>query len=258
MNYKNIRIKNNREKTISGRLFRSGSADKRTVVFCHGLFSTQDGYKISGMRDDFIQWGFDLFTFDFSFSGESEDVFFNLSLEQEVLDLKYVFNYLASTGAGDIHIIGSSMGGTVSLVAASRDRLFQKRSLLRSLVTIAAPVDLCGLVRKLAGLDDTESLDENGASEIDGVTVNNRFISELCKTDIIQSIKDIEIPVLSIQGDADKTVDIMNLNLIREHLKSSGRQIIISGGDHCLNSINHINTLKGHIKEWLTGFYLTQ
>jgi pimeloyl-ACP methyl ester carboxylesterase len=255
MNHENIRIKNNRGKSISGRLYRAGPADKRMVIFCHGLLSTQDGYKISRMRDDILNWGFALFTFDFSFSGESEDVFFNLSVEQEVLDLKYVFNYLASTGIDDLHIIGSSMGGTVSLIAASRDRLFQKKSLLKSLVTIASPIDLCGLVRKLTGIENPDALEVNGATEIDGVAVNNRFYKEMCETDILQSINKIEVPLLSFHGDADETVDRANLDLIREHLTSPGKQVIIEGGDHSLSSSNHLNILKDHIREWLAGFY---
>jgi pimeloyl-ACP methyl ester carboxylesterase len=207
------------------------------------------------MRDDFLDWGFDLFTFDFSFCGESEDLLFNLSLEQEVLDLKYAFNHLVSGGVTDIHIVGSSMGGTVSLIAASREKLFRKKSLLTSLVTIASPVDLRGLVRKLTGIKNPEALDIKGATEIEGVAVKNSFFRELCKADILQSVRNIEVPLLSIHGDADETVGIENLDLIREHLKSPGRQIVIDGGDHSLNGAGQITTLKHHIKEWLSEFY---
>jgi pimeloyl-ACP methyl ester carboxylesterase len=255
MNYERVRIKNNRGKTISGRLYMSGSSDKRTIIYCHGLLSTQDGYKISRMRDDLLDWGFDLFTFDFSFSGESEDVLYNLSLEQEVLDLKCVFDYLASGGVNDIHIIGSSMGGTVSLMAASGDTLFQNKSLLTSLVTIASPVDLCGLMRKLTATENPEALDRNGATEIEGIAVNNGFFRELCDTDILRSIANLEVPLLSIHGDADETVAVMNLDLIRKHLKSAGRQEIITGGDHSLNATDHINRLKEYVKEWLAEWY---
>ncbi len=255
MKYRNIRLINSRGKGISCRLYRYEAGNKRLVVFCHGLFSTQDGYKISQMRDDIVSWGFDLLTFDFSYCGESEDILFNLSFEQEIRDLKTVFDYISSTGVDDIHVIGSSMGGTVALVAASREDFLNNKDLLKSLVTMATPVDLCGLVKKLTGIPDMEDIDKQGFTEIEGIAVNNRFFRELCETDPVQSIGSIGVPLLSFHGDADETVDCNNLNLIRDHLNSPGKQVLLRGGDHSLTGSDHINSLKNHIKEWLEGFY---
>ena len=63
----NVQFTNDKNQKIAARIYYKEAITKTGVIFCHGLFSGKDGYKITRLAGDIVNAGYTLFTFDFSF-----------------------------------------------------------------------------------------------------------------------------------------------------------------------------------------------
>ena len=238
---------NNRKQRISGRIYRGDENSLTGVIYCHGLFSDKDGYKITRLADTIVSAGTILLSFDFSFAGESPGDISEISLLQEVEDLgSAVAFFRDKTGISGLHLIGSSMGGAVALLYASRPGHG-----IKSVITIAAPADIENMADLMFSVSDKGIPPAEGMTFVEGHNIKNRFYHELKSVDMISQLKKIDVPVLAIHGGRDEVVDIKNIHLIRENIKSSCRTHIIESGDHSLVRDMDIAVLGDLIISWL-------
>lgn len=237
---------NNKDQKIAGRIYKPAATSRNGVIFCHGLFSSKDAYKIVNMADDIVKAGFELLTFDFSFVGESGGDFREFSILQEVEDLRSAVNYFRGRNISAINLIGSSMGGAVSLLFAS-----ENPGVIKSLTLIATPVKMPGLLNKINPALDINSIPADGMSYIEGVQVNNKFFIEASSIDTIKSVQAIKIPTLIIHGKKDAVVDFSNATLIYDLLKIEKKLVSIDDGEHNLTRSSDISILKENIINWM-------
>jgi pimeloyl-ACP methyl ester carboxylesterase len=122
--------------TLSGHLYGSG---RWGVVLAHMYPSDQTSW--SAVAERLAQEGYLVLTFDFRGYGESEGSKDIQHLDRDVFAAAL---YLRNAGASDIVLVGASMGGTASLVAAST---LQTMSSLRlaGVATLSAPASFKGL-----------------------------------------------------------------------------------------------------------------
>lgn len=239
---------NNRGLDLAGRIYSSKSNTKSGVIFSHGLFSSKDGYKITRMAHAITGSGYDLMTFDFTFSGESAGSIAEISIYEEVEDLKCAIKVFKGRGIEKIHLMGSSMGAAVTILTASTG-LFE----IESLILIAAPVFFTKLI-PVMNKSELDSLDLNNYTNITGVKVNNRFIRELFETDMISAIKKINLPSLLVHGKMDAVVDFSNLDIYIQNSPSKCTSLIIEDGDHNLTRDSDISIISENVKRWLGKF----
>jgi uncharacterized protein len=239
---------NNKNQKIAGRIYKPAAQSRGGVIFCHGFFSGKDAYKIVNMADDIVKAGFELLTFDFSFVGESGGDFKEFSILQEVEDLRSAVNYFQTRNIGAINLIGSSMGGTVSLLFAS-----ENLEVIKSLTLIATPIKMSELLNKINPALDISSISEDGMTYIEGVPVNNKFFIETSSIDTIKSVRTIRIPTLVIHGKKDAVVDFSNAKLIYELLQTEKKLVSIDDGEHNLTRSTDIRILKENIINWINS-----
>ena len=144
--------------------------------------------------------------------------------------------------------MGSSMGAAVTLLYAARGD-----ESIRSLILIAAPVDLRTLMLSGAGITDIRSLPEDGMTAIDGIPIKNTFFREIDRIDMTAAVSAIRVPVLAFHGGQDPVVDPRNAELLEELLVPFTKTVIIDDGDHNLTRDIDIRLMKETIIEWLTG-----
>ncbi|MCP4130291.1 MAG: alpha/beta hydrolase [bacterium] len=248
MNSEKVIFSNNKNQRISGRIYKSEEMSSVGVVFSHGLFSGKDGYKITRLAKDIVAAGFTLLTFDFSFCGESEGKIEDISILQEAEDLKSAVVFFKDYGIKDIHLMGSSMGGVVSLLYASK-----KSDGVKSLITIATPVKQVELFSDHTKIADIDLLPDDGVTLIDAIPVKNTFFKELKAIDLAAALNDITLPVLIFHGKKDSVVDISNAELLRKNLNGYTRSVIIEDGDHNLTRDEDLAVLRKNIVDWLIG-----
>lgn len=250
MNIENFTFLNSRGIQLAGRIYSENNNITSGVIFSHGLFSSKDGYKITSMAEDIVYCGLSLMTFDFTFSGESAGNIKDISIAEEVDDLMSAIEYFRNRGIKKIHLMGSSMGAAVTVLAASSG-LFE----LESLILIATPLDFTTLVPGLKK-ENIPLLDQNGYTSISGISVNNRFVKELFEINMIEAVKKIKIPSLVIHGERDMVVDKSNLEIYIKNCRCESFPVLIEGGDHNLTDESFICIITDNIKRWFGKFIL--
>jgi len=241
----NLYFYNNRGQRIAGRIYRDEEMSKKGVIFCHGLFSSKDGYKITMLSHDIVKAGYTLFTFDFSFVGQSEGHISELSILQEVEDLKSAFMFFKDYGLEEINLMGSSMGGVVSLLIT-----MEKKFEIKTLTLIATPVNLHSIIPDNLDIEGIDKLPDKEMTSLNGIQINNRFFRELKQINTDIAINNLMIPTIIIHGLSDKVVAISNARHLSKNLKSQKKLVIINGGDHHLSRESDINVLRENIIDW--------
>ena len=241
----NFTFLNNRNIELAGRIYKNNNS-LSGVIFSHGLFSSKDGYKITKMAEAIVNSGFNLMTFDFTFSGESPGSIKDISLEEEIDDLKCAINYFKETGIKKIHLMGSSMGAAITILTASLN-IYN----IESVMLIATPLSFKKLIPEFTE-NDINAMNLDGFTSIDGVLVNNHFIKEIFNINMIDAVKKINIPSLLIHGQKDNIVDIENLYLYIQNCPSACSYFIIEDGDHNLTKESDILTISEKVTDWLS------
>jgi putative redox protein len=102
----------------------AGAADRGgrpAVVLCHGMESTKEGTKHTALAARLSALGHPCLRFDFSYVGESEGAFEDLTISGEIEDLAGACAFLRARGAAELALVGSSLGGTVAVLYAATD-----------------------------------------------------------------------------------------------------------------------------------------
>ncbi len=244
----NLKFKNERGIELAGRIYSKEENYTSGVIFSHGLFSSKDGYKITRMAAAIVNCGYALMTFDFTFSGESQGNISDISVAEEVNDLKAAVNFFKSKGITKIHLMGSSMGAAVTILTASLG-LFE----IETLILIATPLKFSELIPEIKK-SDYESLDPEGYTSLSGIMVKNRFIKELFKIDMIDAVKKIKSPSLLVHGKLDKVVSFSNHKIFRENCVPECVSLVIEDGDHNLTREQDIDVISAEVERWLGKF----
>jgi uncharacterized protein len=114
------------------------------VIASHGLLSSKDSDKYIGLGERLVREGMALLRFDFRGIGESEGRLEDDTISGRIRDLGAAVGFVKSRiGLGDrIGLLGSSLGGYVSLIRASMEEGIQ------AVVTWATPFHLDNLRSK--------------------------------------------------------------------------------------------------------------
>jgi len=245
MNIENVNFQNNRGQSLSGKFYRCHNNSEKALVYSHGLFSSKDAYKITKLSESIVDSGYNLLTFDFSFSGDSAEKVSELSIYQELEDLRSAMEFVRSRGIEELHLIGSSMGGVVSLLYAADPAIE-----IKSLITIATPIRLTDLLANLTD-EDIESMSDREYTSIEGIPIRNSFFKELKRIDMTGAVKRINVPVLIFHGALDAVVGINNADIFTDNLVPMNRRVIIDDGDHNLTRESDLDVLRSNILTWL-------
>lgn len=109
-----------------------------TLITSHGLLSHQGTSKYRLLAQIFNGAGISVFTFDFAGCGKSGGNLWESTVSGRIQDLEVVLEYVSSfPEGGSISLLGSSMGGFVSLQAA-----FKWGDAITATVIWASPWDL--------------------------------------------------------------------------------------------------------------------
>ena len=91
------------------------------VILCHGMEASKEGVKSVRLATALAARGVNALRFDFSYVGESEGEFVDLTVTGEVEDLAGAWAFAGTRAGGRLGIIGSSLGGTVGLLFAAAE-----------------------------------------------------------------------------------------------------------------------------------------
>lgn len=132
---------------LAGLLHLPANLPTPAVICCHGMLSSKDSRKLAQIAEQLSMAGAAAVRFDFSGCGESRATLKDDLLSSRMRDLNAVLDYvkLQPWSDGTVGLFGSSLGGYLSLLAASAGR-----HSVQAVVCWATPFNL-GKIRSATG-----------------------------------------------------------------------------------------------------------
>jgi uncharacterized protein len=186
------------------------------VVCCHGLLSYKDSSKFVAIGEQYSSAGMVVIRFDFSGCGESTTAQKESLLFSRKRDLHSVLDYVQHQpwANGTIGLLGSSLGGYLSLLAAASD---QHR--VQAVVCWATPFDLSRIKLALSESDEMRQIFPPGF--------------QLGSPENLSGLPPIP-RVLVIHGQQDETVSWHDAVAIYRQVADPKRLCLMQTADHRL------------------------
>ncbi len=206
------------------------------VVLAH-CFTCSKSYKVVRYLADGIERaGYAVLRFDFTGLGDSGGDFGQTTVTTNVEDLESAARYLERRALGPCAMVGHSLGGAATLLAAAR--LPQ----VRAFAVVASPSSARYLRRAFTDRDAETALEKGRVS----VTIAGRpfeisaeFFRDLERHDTLDHITELRRPLLVVHPAADKIVSIEE----GERIFAAARQprwfAAIPNADHLLTRQEH-------------------
>lgn len=177
------------------------------VVFCHGF--TDSNGKLSYLARHFNFLGYATLRFDYAHTGESEGVFENLTISQEIADLKAALNYMDALKFVDsrkMGVIGYSYGGMVAILQALKD------SRIKCLGILASVIDANDALEKLISKRKMARWDEKGRIALwklpffQRLMLKSDFLHDARQYNILDHIDKVKVPIAMLRGKRDSII----------------------------------------------------
>jgi dipeptidyl aminopeptidase/acylaminoacyl peptidase len=199
-------------KTIHGVVHLPDHIPSPGVICSHGLFSSKDSPKFVAIAEFLAGEGFVAIRYDHRGCGESEGKIEDTTVSGRLRDLESIITYANRHPSidGTLGLLGSSMGGYISLLAAARDRF-------KALAAWATPFYL----RR-----SKKDLKEDGYPYL-----KDAFYEDLNQYNLVDVLGKIKYCLL-LHGQNDELVPVWHAEKNYEGLPEPKRLEIFSGGDH--------------------------
>jgi dipeptidyl aminopeptidase/acylaminoacyl peptidase len=185
------------------------------IITCHGLMSSKDSEKYVEISRRLCGEGFAVLRFDFRGCGESGGRFEDTSLTGRIEDLESALDFVKEQGYESIGVMGSSLGGTVAILTAAKDKR------VKALVTWATPCHLDELFQE---------------EVIEGL---EKLKLDAKKYDVVKAVKEMHCPILIVHGSLDEQVPLSHAEVLYENANEPKSIQIIEGADHRLTNSTH-------------------
>jgi uncharacterized protein len=202
-------------KSICGVLHLPAREKPPCVITCHGLFSSKDTDKFLRIAETFTDRGIAVIRFDFSGCGESSGNIADTTVTGRLAELAAVVRFARQHEllGPRLGLLGSSLGGYVSLLYAARD------TSVRALSVWATPISLPGLRKSIP------------AAELS--VLKEDFFSDAGRFDLAPLLPALHT-VLIIHGSRDEIVPHTHAEKIFQLAGSPKELVPIDAGDHSL------------------------
>jgi hypothetical protein len=220
---------------VAGVLHLPDRSNPPGVVASHGLLASKESEKYIALGERLSNEGIAMLRFDFRGIGESEGRIEDDTVSRRTIDLGAAVDFmLAHPGLGRrIGLVGSSLGGYVSLFKAARDRE------VRALVIWATPFHL----------DDLGSKKQEEDEPLPG----EAFFRDLPKHYLLPLLPKVS-NCMVIHGEKDELVPVDQAWEIFQGLNGPKEIHIIEGADHRLTQPHHRQRAMDLTAEWLKKF----
>jgi len=202
------------------------------AIFAHGKGSSKDSKKAVRLAEELPKNGIALFRFDFSGCGESDGLFEDTTITRLNDDLKSAFNLvrnLENIDRNGVGIIGSSLGGMVSLLALS------EHIPAITAVLVSPATDYKEHHRKLQAQE----------------AMNNEFYIDIWKRDFYDLATTIRCPCLIIHGSIDDICFLSGSEKLIDRLPQGSVLDVIQGEGHFFKKQENFENMIEKTVGWL-------
>ncbi len=203
---------------LSGIIHHPDHPGTRCVIACHGLFSNKESDKFITLGERFAQEGFTFLRFDFRGCGESDGKIEDTTITGREEDLNTAIAFIREIKPSVTHntgLLGSSMGGYISLITAAFDRE------IKTVVAWATPFSFEGL-REVIADSNSPQLKEEFYQDA------QHYRAET----FVPRVKNLML----IHGDRDETVPPDHAERLHQSAQEPTQLKIVKGADHTFSN----------------------
>jgi len=240
-----VEFPSRRGNLLVGDLHRPSDRIGPALVLCHGMESTRGGTKQTAIVERFVPQGCTVLRFDFSYVGESEGTFEDMTISGEVDDALGALDFLSEFSPASTVLIGSSLGGAVALIAAA-----QAPDKVDGVATIAAVGDAAIFTDGLTPRELAQWRKEGRRRWRDG-WMKSTFLTDLATVDILACVRRIRQPLLVMHGTEDDVVPFDHAERIAAAAAGEVRLEAFPGVGHRFEEPKALDGLLDTLEAWL-------
>lgn len=232
--------------TLSGRLHRPDGRARGSILLAHCFTCSKDLHTMTRLSNGLAEAGYAALRFDFTGLGESGGDFAETTVSANIVDLTRAAATLIQAGFGPCGLIGHSLGGAASILAAHRLKTVE------SLVTLAAPSSTTH-VRHLFEDNLTQLAAEGRAA----VTIAGRtfeleqgFVDDLDSHDPLATAADLQRPHLIVHAADDDVVPFSHGQALYGADPDSKELVSLEEGGHLFASRPAAETVLDAVLDW--------
>lgn len=225
------------------------------VIFCPGFNSTMQGNKARALKQYCQERGQSFIRFDYQGHGQSGGDFADGNISTWLADALSIIE-VAAAKYGSVVLVGSSMGGWISLLAS-----LQRPNHITGLLLIACAADMTkSYPARIAGLGlkrDDQGREyyqvANAYDDEQDYKIYKQLIYDGPTHFLLDDRIPISCPVRLIHGDQDEVVELSRSQRVLSKLSSTNASLItIEGGDHRLSTPSNLEQILSSLSELLT------
>ncbi|MBR9681154.1 MAG: alpha/beta hydrolase [Candidatus Altiarchaeota archaeon] len=197
-----------KDQTIVGDYEKQG---ENAILMIHGFRGNRsEGGRFKTLAKAITASNLSVLRIDCRGSGDSEGDFFDMTVSSEVEDTLAAIKFLQKEGVKKIGLIGHSLGGEISIIAASKTKI-DALGLTGPVLNSRVFVDKFNTEMKDLG-NNFEYTRGNGKLG----KVGKAFVEESKKIRIEDIVRTLETPILILHGTNDKTIPISDSKILAD------------------------------------------
>lgn len=208
--------------------------------------SSKEGTKAVRLATALAAAGCSALRFDFSYVGESEGTFADLTVSGEVEDLAGAWQFVRTKARGPVGVVGSSLGGTVALLFASEET---QVAAVATIAAVAHPERFGEVLSR----EERERWRRNGVYEWQGMRLRSSFLDDVEKVALLPAVEHIRCPMLITHGTADSVVPCRDAGEIAARAAGRAEVRLYEGADHRFSEPAMLEVLLNDIVVWMVG-----
>jgi esterase/lipase len=228
-----VYFKNKNNERLCGILVKKDK-NKPIVIICHGYNVDKNRLLYKYISKRLNENNISTLRFDFSGYGESKGRREDAVISKEISDLESAINYTYNNGLKNIVLLGHSLGGSICIIEAAKNK------------KIIAVISLASVtyIQKMKGGKFSEEvvtevmkkgklIYKKGKKKY---ILTKEFFEDLEKYDVLDLVKKIKVPILVLHGKNDEKINYKEAKKLYDNSKKLKKLMIIKGADHKFSS----------------------
>ena len=210
------------------------------VIFCHGWLG--DSFKsgrVNVTEKHFLQRGWAVLRMNFPGHGRSKGSKTKFTITRGREALQHVITWMSrdsKINSGCIAVVGASIGGSVVIATAARDKRINR-------IVLLSPRS-----------DFSDTTDDTYTFERIGRTYTNRSIRRSgLRINFYEKAKGITVPILVIHGTADDSIPYQQSKKLHKVIKAKNKKLLLlDGAGHMYSDKDHFMVSIKSVVKWIT------
>ena len=219
---------------------------KAFAIFSHCFTCNKNLINVKYISEALSEKRIAVLRFDFSGLGDSQGNFAETDFSSNIDDLLRAADFLTHNYEAPKLLVGHSLGGAASIVAAGQLESVKAISLL------GTPSTLDHIKRLF--VNKMDEIAQNGSAMIDvagrEVEIGKGFVDDLANYNIKKSLNQLNKPLLILHSPQDEMVNISHATEIFMAARHPKSFIALDGIDHLVKNIKDVRYVGSLIGEW--------